>query len=277
MANESAVADHYGSGGLLESIRAGLVQSGKSPEGVTVEDLAPVDEFHIGGRQASEDFLGQLGLSPDQHVLDVGAGLGGASRYAAQRWGVRVTGIDLTPEFVETGRALSDWAGLAGRVELHQGSALATGFDGAAFDAAFMLHVGMNIPDKPALFAETARVLRPGCLFGVYDVMRLSEGPLTYPVPWATTEDTSALASPDQYKTALADAGFAIVTERNRRGFALEFFENLRKRTEAAGGPPPLGLHLVMGESAPTKIRNMVENIAAGRVGPVELIARKPA
>lgn len=269
-----AVAAHYGRSDLLTAIRDGLEKSGKSPEQLTIEDLAPVDEFHIGGRQASEDFLGQLGLTPDLAVLDVGCGLGGASRFVAHRFGARVTGIDLTPEFVETGRALTDWVKLTQKVTLRQGSALETGLKAAAYDAAYMLHVGMNIPDKAALFAEIARVLKPGGLFGVYDVMRTGDQPLTYPVPWAATPETSALAAPEAYKTALAGAGFEIVKERNRRDFALDFFETLRKRTEAAGGPPPLGLHLVMGETAPVKIRNMVANISAGLIAPVEVIAR---
>ncbi len=275
MAKEAAVAAHYEAEGLLAAIREGLERGGKAPEAATVEDLAPVDEFHIGGRQASEDFLGQLGLSPEHHVLDVGSGLGGPARYTARRWGARVTGIDLTAAFVETGRVLTGWVGLDEGVTLHQGSALATGFEDAAFDAAYMLHVGMNIADKAALFAEVARVTRPGGLFGVYDVMATSEEPLSYPVPWAATPETSALASPQEYKEALAGAGFALIAERDRRDFALAFFDTLRKKTEAAGGPPPLGLHLVMGESAPIKIRNMVENITAGRIAPVELIARK--
>ncbi len=275
MAKEAAVAAHYEAEGLLAAIREGLERGGKAPEAATVEDLAPVDEFHIGGRQASEDFLGQLGLSPEHHVLDVGSGLGGPARYTARRWGARVTGIDLTAAFVETGRVLTGWVGLDEGVTLHQGSALDTGFEDAAFDAAYMLHVGMNIADKAALFAEVARVTRPGGLFGVYDVMATSEEPLSYPVPWAATPETSALASPQEYKEALAGAGFALIAERDRRDFALAFFDTLRKKTEAAGGPPPLGLHLVMGESAPIKIRNMVENITAGRIAPVELIARK--
>ena len=276
MAKEAAVAAHYEAEGLVAAIREGLVRSGKAPEAATVEDLAPVDEFHIGGRQASEDFLGQLGLSAEHHVLDVGSGLGGPARYTARRWGARVTGIDLTAAFVETGRVLTGWVGLDERVALHWGSALATGFEDAVFDAAYMLHVGMNIADKRALFAEVARVTRPGGLFGVYDVMATSEEPLSYPVPWAATPETSALAGPEAYREALAAAGFAIVAVRERRSFALDFFATLRKKTEAAGGPPPLGLHLVMGESAPVKIRNMVENISAGRIAPVEMIARKP-
>ena len=97
------VPEHYTHGDLLEAIRAGLASLGKAPGNLTADDLASVDEFHIGGRQASMDFLDQLGFAPDMHILDVGCGLGGAARFAAFRYGSRITGIDLTPEYVATG------------------------------------------------------------------------------------------------------------------------------------------------------------------------------
>jgi SAM-dependent methyltransferase len=276
MAKSDAVVDHYSHGRLLDAILAGVTALGKTPETVGIDDLAPVDEFHIGGRQASEDFIGQLGLSSDDLVLDVGCGIGGTSRYLASHFGCRVTGLDLTPEYVETGRALCAWVGLAGRVDLCQGSALAMPFESARFDAAVMLHVGMNIADKAGLIAEVNRVLRPGGTFGVYDIMRTSDDPLVYPVPWATVPETSAVATPQDYRKAFVDSGFEMTSERDRRDFAAAFFAALRERIDAAGGPPPLGLHILLGETAAIKIRNMVDNVAAGRVAPVEMIARKP-
>jgi hypothetical protein len=71
------------------------------------------------------------------------------------------------------------------------------------------------------------------------------------------------------------DAGFEIVSERNRREFALEFFERLKAAAAVAEGPPPLGLHILMGKEAPTKVQNMIANVSRSRVAPIELIARK--
>jgi SAM-dependent methyltransferase len=269
------VEGHNTRGRLVGAITEALAATGKSPGSVTVEDLAPVDEFHIGGRQATEDLVAQLDLAREHHVLDVGCGLGGAARFVGSRYGCRVTGIDLTAEYVEGARALSEWTGLGGRLRFHRGSALATPFAGAEFDRAYMLHVGMNVPDKPALFAEIARVLRPGGRFGIYDVMRTGEAALAFPVPWAATPEISAVDTPAAYRAALRASGFEIVAERDRRDFAIEFFRTLRARLARAGGPPPLGLHLVMGPDAATKIGNMVANIEAEAIAPVELIARR--
>ena len=269
------ITAHYTHGQLLDRILSGVEAIGKTPDTVTVDELAPADEFHIGGRQASEEFIGQLELSADDHALDVGCGIGGTSRFVASRFGCRVTGIDLTPEFVSTGQSLCDWVGLSGQVELHQGDATAMPFTNERFDAAFMLHVGMNIADKAGLFAEVYRLIKPGALFGVYDVMQTGDEALTYPVPWSTVPGTSALATQEHYLEALKQAGFDIIRIRDRGKFAAEFFAETRRRMEAAGGTPPLGVHIAMGDSAPAKISNMVENIAAGRVSPVEIIVIK--
>ncbi len=276
MPDPDRVASHYTRGNLLDAIAAGIERLGKSPESVRIEDLAAIDEFHIGGALATQAFLGQVDLSPDDHVLDIGCGLGGTSRFIAHTYGCRVTGVDLTHEYVETGRTLCSWVGLEDRVDLVQGNALDMDFPSGTFDAAVVLHVGMNIADKRALAEEAWRTLKPGGSFGIYDVMRVGEGELTFPVPWATEAESSAVAPPDAYKSALADAGFVLTGERDRSGFALDFFERLRRDAQAGQGPPPLGLHLLMGEDASTKVQNMIENISVGRVAPVELVARKP-
>jgi ubiquinone/menaquinone biosynthesis C-methylase UbiE len=274
-ADSSDVADHYARSGLIEAIEAGILQMGKTPDTVTIDDLAPADEFHIGGRTATEKLIEQLGVRPGDHVLDVGCGLGGPARFVAQRFKCRVSGIDLTSDYVETGNRLCEWVGLGESVELRRSSALSMPFKDTKFDAAYMLHVGMNIDDKESLCVEVSRVLRPGSRFAIYDVMRTAEGDLSYPLPWATTPASSAVAAAERYRQALQRAGFEILSERNRRDFALSYFNNLRSRTPAAGAPAPLGLHTLMGERRPHQIKNMFESISAGIIAPIELIARK--
>ena len=154
MSESNKVADHYSHGSLIATIEQGVVELGKTTESIGIDDLALVDEFHIGGRQASTDFLDQLDLSDQDHVLDVGCGIGGASRFVASHYGPRVTGIDLTEEYIETGRELCNWVGLEQLVSLQQGSALHMPFADQSFDDAYMMHVGMSIEDKAALAAE---------------------------------------------------------------------------------------------------------------------------
>ncbi|MEJ2033394.1 MAG: class I SAM-dependent methyltransferase [Deltaproteobacteria bacterium] len=275
MLDDRKTSEHYHHGNLLAAVTSGLEQLGKTAENVTIEDLAPLDEFHIGGRRASKELLDQLGLSGGRHLLDIGCGLGGTARFVADLYKSRVSGIDLTAEYVETGRTLCRWTGLDDHIALHQGNALSMPFADATFDGAFMLHVGMNIPDKAGLFAEIFRVLRRDALLGIYDVMRIDEGELLYPVPWAAEAAASAVATPEQYKEALRKAGFDVTAERDRHEFAIDFFRQLKTASAAAKKPAPLGAHILMGQDAPLKAKNMIENISTGRLTPVELIARK--
>jgi len=272
---DQSVSEHYAHGELLDVIQSAVTNLGKTIESVTIDDLAPVDEFHIGGRLATDNLLDQLNFSESDHILDVGCGLGGASRYIASKFNNRVTGIDLTREYIEVGKELSAWVGLDRQVSLYQGSALAMPFEDEAFEGAVMLHVGMNIDDKAVLFAEVYRVLRPGACFGVYDIMQINNGELAYPVPWATDDTTSKLATPGHYNQALTHAGFKVGTHNTRRDFALGFFKQMRAKAEAIGGPPPLGLHLLMQQSTAVKFKNMVDNITAELIAPVEIIAQK--
>ncbi|MGE0714917.1 MAG: class I SAM-dependent methyltransferase, partial [Alphaproteobacteria bacterium] len=198
---------------------------------------------------------------------------GGPSRYFAGERGAHVTGIDLTDEYVRAAASLSRMVGLGDRTEYRTGSALDLPFDAGTFEGAYMLHVGMNIADKAALFRGVRRVIAPGGVFAVYDVMRIGDGDLTFPVPWATQPSTSFLDTTDTYRRLLRAGGFDVLHERVRRGFAIEFFRRMRERM-AASGPSPLGLHVVMGPTAPQKVANMVANIAEGRIAPVEMIAR---
>ncbi len=275
MSFDQSVSKHYTHGELLGAIKSAITKLGKTIDSVSIDDLAPVDEFHIGGRLATDNLLDQLNFSESDHILDVGCGLGGTSRYIASKYSNRVTGIDLTQEYIEVGKDLSAWVGLSKQVSRNQGSALSMSFEDETFDGAIMLHVGMNIDDKALLFAEVYRVLRRGASFGVYDIMQINNGELAYPVPWATENSTSKLATPDQYNQALSHAGFKVDAHNTRRDFALGFFKQMRAKTEANGGPPPLGLHVLMQESTAVKISNMVDNITAELIAPVEIIAQK--
>ncbi|HEX2290188.1 MAG TPA: class I SAM-dependent methyltransferase [Pseudonocardiaceae bacterium] len=269
--NEQAVAQHYSRGGLEQQILDLLTTIGADLEYLDLDQLAPVDEFHIGGRSATAELVNQLDLRPGLRVLDVGSGLGGTARYLARQHAVEVTGLDLTMEYVQVAASLTRRVGLANLAEFHQGSAAKLPFSDGSFDRACMLHVGMNIADKATLFAEVRRVLVPGGLFGVYDVMRTGPGDIAFPVPWAASAATSFVAEPAYYREVLAKTGLTVQSQRDRRDFALDFFREMRART-AQGGPPVLGLHIVMGPDAPLKIANMVDGLTRAVLAPTEMI-----
>ena len=271
---ENAVAEHYGAADFLARIDAGLKANGADPAHLAPEDLAPVDEFHIGGRKATQHAVARMSLRATDHVLDVGCGMGGAARYIATEFGCTLAGIDLTPEYIAVAQTLTARLGLSASLSFETASALAMPFEDATFDAAITFHVAMNIPDRAGLYREIARVLLPSATFCVYDVMRTGPGDIVYPVPWAETAETSYVASPEETREFLQGAGFEVLEIENRRDFALQFFHQ-RLAGVDGGGTPPLGLHLVMGETWREKFKNTLANTEAGRIAPVQMIARR--
>lgn len=299
--SEHELTAHYGRTGVVDEVLTKLGLGAPDDDNAGGDDntgpldpgaLAGVDEFHLGGRAATTALLADLDLGPDDRVLDVGSGIGGAARTMATTIGCRVTGVDLTPAFVELARRLTAATGLADRVGFQVGSALDLPFadatepdegdeadeGGAAdggFDAVTMLHVGMNIADKDGLMAELARVVRPGGTVAVYDVMLLgdepSSEPLGYPMPWSPDEANSHLAGPDRYRSAMGRAGLTPGPVVDRRPLVLEVLERA-----ATAGPPPVHLGHLMGGDWPTMFGNLRAAMQAGLVAPTQITATRP-
>jgi len=273
MDSETEVSQQYIHGSLERAILDALEAAGKDPDHIGHDDLAAVDEFHIGGRQATIDFAERFAPRRGMRLIDIGCGIGGASRHFAQEHGCQVNGIDLTAEYVRVAELLSQRMGLAGRVSYQPASASSLPFADGVFDGAYMLHVGMNIRDKAKVFAEVRRVLKPGDRFGIYDIMRESAGEFSYPLPWASSAETNFAEPATTYRRLLTQSRFEVLKERSRREFAIEFFRRLRARI-AQTGPSPLGLQILMGATTPQKIANMIGLLDNGVIVPTEIIAR---
>jgi ubiquinone/menaquinone biosynthesis C-methylase UbiE len=273
MDTEQQVAKHYGRSGLETSIVEALRKAGKDVDKLSADDLSGVDEFHLGWRPATAELAKQLGLASGMQVLDIGSGIGGPARYFAGALGCSVTGIDLTEEFVQAATGLTRRVGLADRVSFQQGSALALPFPDGRFDRATLIHVGMNIADKATLFAEVHRVLKPGGRFGVYEVMRTGAGDIPYPMPWAATSATSFVETPDAYRRLLEAADFKVESQRSQTELTLKLLGEMRAKAEK-DGPPPLGLHVIMGAEAKERLANIFGCVENRLLAPTEIIAQ---
>ncbi|WP_330280535.1 MULTISPECIES: class I SAM-dependent methyltransferase [unclassified Streptomyces] len=280
----SAVARHYRQGDLRRKIDEALDRLYPGHTALTTDDLHGVDEFHTGGHAATRELAEHLELRAGLRVLDVGSGLGGPARHLAQHAGADVTGVDLTEEYVDVARWLTDRVGLTGRARFQQGDVTALPFPRASFDRAWMLHVGMNIEDKARLFTEISRVLTDEGLFIVYDVMLLGNPALVrYPLPWASEPEHSFLAHPQEYRSRLRKAGFDIVAEHDHRLQAVQSLRDAggahhRTRTPhnpAGGDTPPAPISVAMGSDASTKVAKVLQNIEEGLLAPTEMICRR--
>jgi MPBQ/MSBQ methyltransferase len=274
--SQTSVEQHYRHGGLADAIEAALRKAGKAPEHLTPADLAPIDEFHIRGREATLELAGKLEPKPEDRVLDIGSGLGGASRVLAATYGCHVTGIDLTDEYCRTAATLAEWVGLSDRVEYRQADALDLPFGESTFDIAWTQHAAMNIPDKTRLYAEAHRVLKPGGRFALYDVLQGPGGPVLFPVPWAREPAISHLVTSDELRRLLEGTGFEIVGWRDTTPAGRDWFIEISRRIRESG-LPPLGHGLLLGPEFARMAENQRRNLEENRIALIEAVCRKAA
>lgn len=272
MADAAGNAQHYEPEGLLERLRHALSAMGRDEGRLGLEELAPLDQFHSRGLDATKELAQALGLDESMRVLDIGSGLGGPSRYLAATYGCTVQGIDLSPPFVEAATYLAERTGLSGKVGYRRANALDLPFDDDSFDVAWTQHVAMNIADRAALYRETARVLRPGGRFAIFDVIAASDEPLHYPVPWARGPETSFLVTTEQMHRLLTEQGFRQYSWIESTQAGMAWFAERQKAASQQSKPPVLGLHLAMGPGFSEMTANLARNFREGRAALVQAI-----
>jgi SAM-dependent methyltransferase len=255
------VREQYNATDLTGRIQAALATIAPEGQTLTIAQLAPLDQFHVRGILATAELAAAAGVESSARVLDLGCGIGGPARYLAATYGCKVTGVDLSPSFIDAATYLTARCGLSDRLMFQAGDALHLPFEDEAFDTVFLQHVAMNIADRAALYAEVRRILTPGGRLATYDLV-LREGDVVYPAPWARDASTSFLLSAAETRTALEQAGFKAVLWRDDTQTALDWFKAM------AGSPPPEpNLGVVIGLDFPAITANLARNLRENRLG----------
>ncbi len=267
---QQLINTHYGVSGILDSIQDALTAMGKNMDHLIPADLVLVDAFHLRGRESTLELADRAGIQPGLIVLDVGCGLGGSVRYLASELECNVTGIDLTEEYVNVATALSKLVGLENKVQFHHASALELPFENETFDLIWTEHVQMNIEDKRLFYEEIFRVLKPGGRLLFHDIFLGDAGEPHYPVPWASEPSFSFLWPLNKVRNTLEAIGFSITNWEDKTRPSEEF---LKKMKEA--GPQPLGIHLLMGDTALIKIQNVLRNLQENHICVIQAVAEK--
>ncbi|MEO7103985.1 MAG: methyltransferase domain-containing protein [Gemmatimonadaceae bacterium] len=275
--NESdSIVEHYGTDSLMPRINSALSKAGLGEGNVGWKDLAPLDQFHVRGLPATQELASSMDIALGASILDIGCGVGGASRFLAVSYDAHVTGIDLNPAFIEAASALSVRAGLSGRTTFRVANALDLPFETSSFDDAWTQHVAMNIRDRARLYSEVFRVLKPGGQFAIHDIVKVGDQPLIFPVPWARGPDTSFLLSSAAMREILTKTGFDIVSWSDTTEATKEWIAHIQAARAAMPAPPPMGLYVVTGVDFPTMMANLGRNLDEGRAGLVQTVVRRP-
>jgi sarcosine/dimethylglycine N-methyltransferase len=265
------VSAHYtGDSGSTVADRVRALLETFDPGPISPERLAGLDHFHVRGAEATAELARLADVQAGWTVLDAGSGLGGPSRHLAARYGCHVEGIDLTPAFVEVAQLLAARTGAADRLSYAVGDVTALPFGAARFDLVWCEHVAMNIADRPRLYREFHRVLKPGAALAFYDVVAIDgAAEPQYPVPWSDTPATSFLQTRQATLEAVSASGFVIEAEQDVTQEALGWFQ----RTMSA---PPQGpsLAVVMGPRMAMMAANLARNLRERSLGLLMALAR---
>jgi ubiquinone/menaquinone biosynthesis C-methylase UbiE len=275
MSQPNLVQAHYTIQGMPLRIENALIAAGLGSQQIAWSELAPLDQFHTRGLAATKELAEGLGLSGGESVLDVGSGLGGPARYLAAVHGCHVTGIELTPLYIEISNMLSQRTGLADFTQFLQGDALELPFASESFDHVWTQHVAMNIQNKERLYKGIHCVLKKGGRFAIYDVLKDENEPVLYPVPWAFEPGISFLISSSEMRQALESSGFRLVSQTNTTEQALAWFGELQGAQQSPGGINPLNLGVIIGPPVQQAVENLGQNMREGRVCVVQVIAQK--
>jgi MPBQ/MSBQ methyltransferase len=266
---------YYSPNDLYNRIIEGLHKMGKDLSKLTLEDLHPVDEFHIRGTAATQELIQLCGFTEDMHILDVGCGVGGSTRRLSQHLGCSVTGVDLSDEYIDAAQRLTQLFAMEDRVKFHAASALDLPFEDNSFDGVWSIQMGMNVEDKSAWLKEIHRVLKPQGRAVLYEVCANKNSPVYFPVPWAQDSSISFLVVPEVFRDVITGAGFDIEVWHDKTDLAQKAFAHM---TKPEGEPqlPVLGVHLLVGNDILTKAYNLHRNLNEERVSLIEAVAIKP-
>jgi SAM-dependent methyltransferase len=165
-------------------------------------------------------------LREGETVLDLGSGAGFDCFLAAQRVGKdgRVIGVDMTPEMLERARENAEKGGYR-NIEFRQGDIEDLPVEDCLVDVIISNCVINLSPDKPRVFQEAFRVLKPGGRLMVSDIVLLKDLPEAVKGSMgAYIGCVAGAVLKKDYLKAIKDAGFSKVEVLSEDAFPIEVF-----------------------------------------------------
>ena len=274
MIGKSDIENFWTRGDVFSRVQQALSEAGLINKKLEIEELFPIDQYHARGIAATVDLGKRIPIKKNNRILDIGCGLGGPARYYAKEFKCIITGIDITPSFVEIGNEFNKLTSMSDNVELLVGNGETLDFDNETFDGAYSQHVTMNISDREKFFSEAFRVLKKDSFFAFTEHGLGPEGNPIFPLPWANSSKMSFLLPPETTISILKNTGFSDIQMIETSKKYISGYEKLIK-LKSANENPILGIHVIGGDSMNERSTNSMNSIKENRTLPFEIVCKK--
>ena len=274
MVSITDIENFWTRGDLYSRINQAMSDSGLNNKKLEIEDLFPIDQYHARGIGATKDLGKRMPITKNQKILDVGCGLGGPARYYAKEFKCHITGVDITPSFIEIGNEFNRLTSMSTMVDLYVGNGEKLEFEDEVFDGAYSQHVTMNISDRMKFFSEIYRVLKKGSFFAFTEHGLGPEGDPIFPLPWADNQEMSFLLPLENTNAILKEIGFINIKLIETGDKYIEGYEKLIQK-QPKSEKPTLGIHVIGGSSMHERSINSMRSIKENRTLPFEIVCEK--
>ena len=274
MVSITDIENFWTRGDLYSRINQAMSDSGLNNKKLEIEDLFPIDQYHARGIGATKDLGKRMPITKNQKILDVGCGLGGPARYYAKEFKCHITGVDITPSFIEIGNNFNRLTSMSTMVDLYVGNGEKLEFEDEVFDGAYSQHVTMNISDRMKFFSEIYRVLKKGSFFAFTEHGLGPEGDPIFPLPWADNQEMSFLLPLENTNAILKEIGFQNIKIIETGDKYIAGYEKLIQK-QPKSEKPTLGIHVIGGSSMHERSINSMRSIMENRTLPFEIVCEK--
>jgi sarcosine/dimethylglycine N-methyltransferase len=241
-------------------------------------------DIHIGRYATGEETVAEAsaamtqylvdraGLTAGQRVLDIACGFGGTLRILA-RMGCEARGIDISENCVDHSRAAADEAGLGDQVDVAVGDFHNIDSEADTWDAVICQEAIIHSADRPTVFAEVYRVLKPGGTFAFSDILTGEDADASMVAAAFARIGARVGATVGDYEAMAGAAGFDVKFVEERSGDITTHYDKLAEQLEQ----PIAGLDADAKAAISQSIGRWQAALAGDHITWGCFVARKPA